>query len=142
MEDCEIEPELDKLLNLRHPCIAAPIGFVFPDESSESQELKIVRLYVEGISLAEVISTSPVWWTATAKAKAVARIVPGMRFAHSLGLIHGHLNSMNILFDSDHQIEITDFGVMGEEVEENESGRSVGVGGISGSDWSPKIDFD
>jgi hypothetical protein len=33
MEDCTVglELELDKLLNLRHPCIASPIGFVFPD---------------------------------------------------------------------------------------------------------------
>jgi serine/threonine protein kinase len=137
-EDCE----LDKLLNLRHPCIAVPIGFIFPDELSESQELKIVRLYVESISLAEVISMNPVWWTATAKAKAVAGIVLGIRFAHSLGLIHGHLNSRTIVFDSDHRIQITDFGVMGEEVEENESDGDVSVKGFSGAEWSPKIDIE
>jgi hypothetical protein len=142
MEGCVIELELDKLLNLRHPCIAAPIGFVFPDELSESRELKIVRLHVEGISLAEMISMSPVWWTATAKAKTVAGIVLGIRFAHSLGLIHGHLNSRNLFFDSDDRIEITNFGVMDEDVEENESDSDAGVGGFSGARWSPKIDIE
>jgi serine/threonine protein kinase len=99
-------------------------------------------LYVEGISLAEVISTSPVWWTATAKAKAVAGIVLGIRFAHSLGLIHGHLNSRNIFFDSEDRIEITDFGVICEDVEENERDRNVCVGEFSGARWSPKIDIE
>jgi serine/threonine protein kinase len=144
MEYCGIELKLDKLLNMCHPCIAAPIGFVLPDELSESRELKIVRLYVEGISLSEMISMNPVWWTATAKAKAVIGIVLGLRYAHSLGLIHGHLNSRNILFDSDDRIEITDFGVMSEEFEENESGGDVGVvvGGFSGERWSSKIDIE
>jgi hypothetical protein len=53
---------------------------------------------VEGISLTEVISMNPGWWTATTKAKTVAGIVLGIRYAHSLGLIHGHLNSRNIFF--------------------------------------------
>jgi hypothetical protein len=142
MGNCGIELELAKLLNLRHPCIATPIGFVFPDEMSDPQELKFVRLDMEGISLAEVVSTSPVWWTATAKAKAVAGIILGIRFAHSLGLIHGHLNSRNIFFDSDGRIEITDFGVMAEEVEANKSDGDVGAGGISRAGWSPKIDIE
>jgi hypothetical protein len=146
----EFEFELEKLLNLRHPCISAPIGFVFPDElsestsASESEQLKIVRLYMKSISLAEVVSTNPVWWTATMKAKTVAGIVLGIRFAHSLGLIHGHLNSRNIFIDSDDRIEITDVGVMSEKFEEheNESDGDVGIGGFSGAMWSPKIDLD
>jgi serine/threonine protein kinase len=141
MEECGTEVQLDQLLNLCHPCIAAPIGFVFPNELSESQELKMVRLYVESISLAEVISTNPVWLTATAKAKAVAGIVLGIRFAHSLGLIHGHLNSRNIFLDSDDRIEITGFGVVEKEIEANENDSDVGVGGFSGAGWSPKIDI-
>jgi serine/threonine protein kinase len=97
---------------------------------------------VSGISLSEVISKNPVWWTATAKSKAVAGIVLGLRFAHSLGLIHGHLNSRNILFDSDDRIEITDFGVKCEEIEANQSDGDVGAGGISDAGWSRKIDID
>jgi hypothetical protein len=63
-------------------------------------------------------------------------------------LIHGHLNSRNIFFDSDDGIEIADFGVMGEEIEANESDCNVdvdvgvGVGGSSGAGWLPKIDIE
>jgi tRNA A-37 threonylcarbamoyl transferase component Bud32 len=36
-------------------------------------------------------------------------LVLGLRFAHSLGLPHGHLTGNNILFDADGIIQITDF---------------------------------
>jgi tRNA A-37 threonylcarbamoyl transferase component Bud32 len=64
------------------------------------------------------------WWTATAKA--VAGIALSLRFAHSLGLIHGHLTSKNICFDIDHRIQITGFSRLGQEVERAKpvSGRS------------------
>jgi hypothetical protein len=135
------EIELENLLNLRHPCIAFPIGFVFPVELSESRELKIVDLYVEEHSLAEVISVNPVWWTATATAKAVAGIVLGLHFAHSLGLIHGHLNSNNIIFDSDHRIQIADFCPIGFEIGKSKKDASVCTGGFSGNGWLPKTDI-
>jgi hypothetical protein len=48
IKQSQIEHEIEKLINLRHPCIAAPIGFVFQIESGNRQELKIVRLYLEG----------------------------------------------------------------------------------------------
>jgi hypothetical protein len=85
VSESEIANELEKMINLRHPCIAVPIGFVFPIESGIRQKLKIVRMYLEGCSLLEVISVNPIWWTSTVKAKAVAGIVLGIRFAHSLG---------------------------------------------------------
>jgi hypothetical protein len=37
----EIEKEIEILINLRHPCITAPIGFVFPIESGSQKELNI-----------------------------------------------------------------------------------------------------
>jgi hypothetical protein len=88
-------------LNLRHPCITAPIGFI--------NSTSTARLYWECCSLAETIATKPSWWTSTAKAKAVAGIVLGLRFAHSFGFIHGRLTLNNILLDSDHGVQITDF---------------------------------
>jgi serine/threonine protein kinase len=98
VDESAIEKEIEKLIKLRHPCIAAPIGFVFRLESGNLQELNIVRMYLEGCSLLEVFSVNPKWWTSTVKAKAVAGIVLGLRFAHSLGLVHGHLTGNNILF--------------------------------------------
>jgi hypothetical protein len=56
----EIEKELEKEVNLCHPCIAAPIGFIFPVESSELREMKIGQLSIEGHSLAEVVLVHPV----------------------------------------------------------------------------------
>jgi serine/threonine protein kinase len=98
--------------------------------------LKIIELYSEGRSLTEVISENPIWWTATAKAKAVAGIVLSLRFAHSLGLMHGHLNSKNIRFDQDHRIQITDFYLIGLEICENEKERDI----LSNERWSPHLD--
>jgi serine/threonine protein kinase len=132
------ESEIEKLINLRHPCIAAPVGFVFRSESGSLQELKIVRLYLEGCSLAEVVSVNPIWWTSTVKAKAVAGIVLGLRFAHSLGLMHGHLTGNNILFDPNHCIQIVDFNpivlAVGETESESEEGPQLV--GFSSERWT------
>jgi serine/threonine protein kinase len=132
----QVENEIENLINLQHHCITGPIGFVFPSESAALGELKIGRLYVEGFSLAEVISISPEWWTATAKAKAVAGIVLGLRAAHNLGLFHGHLTASNILFDTDHRVQITDFGRIRLEMGENK------IGCFSGEGWTLKTDVD
>jgi hypothetical protein len=85
--------EIEILINLQYPCITAPISFDVPAKSGCSQELKIARLYEESSSLAEVLSINPVWWTPTMKAKTIIGIVPGLRFAHSLGLLHGPLTA-------------------------------------------------
>jgi hypothetical protein len=55
------------------------------------------------------MKSNPKWWTPTAKAKAVAGLVLGFRFAHSFGLIHGHFTTNNIFFDLDHRIQMSDF---------------------------------
>jgi serine/threonine protein kinase len=127
-EDRLIEKEIGKLINLCHPCIAGSIGFVFV---SGSRELKIFRLSSGSETLKEVIETSPAWWTPTAKAKAVAGIVLGLRFAHSLGLIHDHLTTKNIIFDLNHRIEITEFLSCS-------SGNEMS--GFSREGWNPKMD--
>jgi serine/threonine protein kinase len=119
--------QFEKLINLRHPCIGCPIGFVFPIESGSSHELKIVRLYLEGCSLSEVVSVNPIWWTPTVKAKTIAGIVLGLQYAHSLELLHGHLTGNNILFDSDHCIQIVGF--------------TPNLDGFSGEGWTPEKDI-
>jgi serine/threonine protein kinase len=137
------------LNNLRHPCIAAPIGFVSRIESGSLRELKIVRMYLEGCSLLEVISVNPLWWTSTVKATAIAGLVLGLRFAHSLGLVHGHLTMNSILFDSDHCIQLVDFNPIVLEVGESESEseseskneEGTKLGGFSGRGWTPERDI-
>jgi serine/threonine protein kinase len=150
VSESTIEHEIENLINLRHPCIAAPIGFVFPMESGNRLEFKIVRLYLEGYSLLEVISVHPLWWTSTVKAKVVAGLVLGLRFAHSLGLVHGHLTGNNILFDSDHCIQIVDFNPIVLHIGEMENGSGSGSGnedgtqlvGFSRKGWTPDRDIE
>jgi serine/threonine protein kinase len=137
IDNKEVETEIEKEINLLHPCIAAPIGFLFPSESSGLRELKIVRLFLEGCSLSEVISANPVWWTPTMKAKAVVGIALALRFAHSLGVIHGNLNSNNIRFDRDNRIQITNFGLIHLEVQE---GKTVAGKDIFCEGWTPQVD--
>jgi serine/threonine protein kinase len=103
--------------------------------------MKIVRLYLEGCSLSEVISVNPLWWTSTVKAKAIAGIVLGLRFAHSLGLVHGHLTGNNILFDSDHNIQIVDFNPIVLEGGEIESEEGTQLVGFSGEGWTAQRDI-
>jgi serine/threonine protein kinase len=137
----KLEHEIEKLINLRHPCVAGPIGFVLPIESGSRRKLKIVRLYLEGCSLSDVLSVNPAWFTSTVKAKAVAGIVLGLRFAHSLGLVHGHLTMNNLLFDSDHCIQIVDFNPLHLEIDEGESKSTSEEGtqldGFSGERLAP-----
>jgi hypothetical protein len=91
----------------------------------------------------EVVSVNPVWWTSTVQKKIVAGIVLGHRYAHSLGLVHCRLTANNILFDSDHCIQIVDFHPIflevGEsEIESEEGGQLVG---FSGEGWTAERDI-
>jgi serine/threonine protein kinase len=100
-----IQREIEKMMNLRHPCVATPFGFVL---SSNWRELKIVRVYDGFDSLEKVLQTSPSWWTATAKSIAIVGIVLGLQFVQSFGIIHGDVQPSNILFDESHRIQIVD----------------------------------
>jgi serine/threonine protein kinase len=141
VEESRIENVIEKLINLRHPCMAAPIGFVCPIESGNLQELKLVRMYFEGCSLLEVMSVHPMYWTSTVKAKVVAGILLGLRFAHNLGLLHDHLTGNNVLFDSDHCIQILAFdpNVLGVGEAGTEDGTQLA--GFSGEEWTPERDI-
>lgn len=116
VEESAIKNALEEQISLHHPCIAAPIGFVIPIKSGSWKELKIFRFYFEGCSLSEVLSAHPTWWTSTVKAKTIVGIVFALRFAHSIGLFHGHLTTNNILFDCNHCIQIVDFTPVGLKV--------------------------
>jgi hypothetical protein len=58
--------------------------------------------------------------------------VIGFRFAHRFGLIQGCLTTTNILLDSNHRIEITDFLIS--------LSRRTHYG-ISGEGWNPETDI-
>jgi serine/threonine protein kinase len=135
VDRCQIEQEIEMLKHLRHPCIASPIGFIVAQESGK---LKIIRSYMD-TTLSKVLSTSPRWWTATAQAKTVVGLVLALRFAHSLGLLHGSLKASNVLFDAYGCIQIADFCMTRlSECESSDSG--IGMGGFFGEGWSPQGD--
>jgi serine/threonine protein kinase len=94
--------------------------------------LKIARPDAAGGSLAEVLSDAPAWWTPTAKAKAIAGIAIGLRFAHGLGLLHGGLKASNVLFDADRRIQIADFSPIRLQTGDAEP--------FAGEGWSPAAD--
>jgi hypothetical protein len=137
VDNCHVESTIENLMNLCHPCIASTIGVVLP---LPLKEVKIVGMYCGGCSLSEVVSRSPEWWTPTAKAKAVVSLVLGLRFAHSLGLLHGHLTGNNVVFNEDGMIQITDFCMKSLREMECNHGAEADVGGFSGDSWSPKGD--
>jgi serine/threonine protein kinase len=121
----EVEIEIENLSNLRHPLIAAPIAFAVAEGE---MQLKIGRLHATDGSLAEVVSSNRVWWTPTAKVKAVVGIALALRFAHGLGLLHGGVKARNVLFDGGGRIQIADFSPMRRAV------------GFSEEGWSPRAD--
>jgi serine/threonine protein kinase len=137
IDEYDVVRRVENLMNLRHPCIAGAIGVVL---LSRLQRLKIVRKYLCGHSLSEIVSTSPEWWTPTAKAKAVVSLVLGLRFSHSLGLLHGHLTGNNVYLKEDGMIQMTDFCLNGLRQLERNPTAKVDVGGFSGESWTPKVD--
>jgi serine/threonine protein kinase len=106
-ECCMIEREIEKLMNVRRPCIAAAFGLIFP---IASKKLKTVRSYARSGSLKDVLLARPLWWAPTAKVIAIAGIVLKMKFLHRFGLIYGGLKPGNALFDEHNRIQIADFG--------------------------------
>jgi serine/threonine protein kinase len=103
--------DLFMLTQFKHRCIAPLVGFVLPTDSTP---LKTATLYYSCGSLEDVESSNPVWWTSTTKAKALAGIALGMKFAHEFGVAHGSLKPTNILFDEEHCVHIVDIGLRGE----------------------------
>jgi serine/threonine protein kinase len=47
------------------------------------------------------------------KAKAALGIALGLRFAQSLGLLHGAVKASNVLFEADQRIQTADFSLIG-----------------------------
>jgi hypothetical protein len=122
--ESRIEREIEKRLNLRHRCIAAPIGFAVSGGDGGGAELRAIRPYAEGGSLPAVLANPPARWTATAKAIAVVGLALGLRFANGVGHPHGRLRPNCVLFDGAGAIQIAGIG----------AGRRSGGGGGGGGD--------
>jgi hypothetical protein len=137
VKDDHVEKIIDNLLNLRHPCIAHVIGIVLP---LGLRVLKIVEVPLSSNSLLEVVSSSPEWWTPTAKAKVIVGVVMGLRFVHSFGLLHGNLTMNNIRLGEEGVIEITDFFMKSFEDEESDECCTEYLENLSGEGLRPNAD--
>jgi hypothetical protein len=74
------------------------------------------------------------------RAKVVGGVLLGLRFAHSLGLVRGHLAVSNIVFDLDHCIQIVGFKRIVLETGESSGEEGTQLGGFSGEGWTPEMD--
>jgi hypothetical protein len=123
-DNCHIDRTIEHWMNLRHPCISGIIDVVLPSQLSV---LRIVGIDSDDNSLSRIVSTSRSWRTPTARAKAVVRLVLGLRFAHSFGFPPRTYYGGKLFLNEKGVIQITDF-------------RLNDCGGISGKSWTPKAD--
>jgi serine/threonine protein kinase len=137
-EQCDHKKTIENLMNLRHPCISGVIGVALPTE------LNVVNIICQDLgdnSLSRIVSTSPLWWTPTAKAKAIAGLVLGLCFAHSFGHLHGHLTGNTVFLNENGVIQITDFGLKGFGEFEGQDGVEKDICGFSGDSLTPTVDI-
>jgi serine/threonine protein kinase len=80
-----------------HPCIKTSI------EPENPQQM---------ISLKQILSNPPDWWTSTNKAVVVAGILLGLMALHNRGIVHRNLKPSNILFDTKHRPQLTNYGLL------------------------------
>eukprot|EP01043_Picozoa_sp_COSAG02_P052103 COSAG02_NODE_5568_length_4225_cov_1.651478_3_plen_938_part_00 len=106
-EISSIEMEIKLMRDLCHPNIVKYI-----DSKQEGSELCIVLEYVEGGSLAKIMhdvgqGTLP----ATLVALYLSKMLRGLVYLHSEGVIHRDVKAANILVDRDGEVRLADFGV-------------------------------
>jgi hypothetical protein len=109
--------------------------------ATELNVLKIIGNDFGDNSLSRIVSTSPLWWTPSAKAKAIAGLVLDLRFTHSFGLLHGHLTGNTAFFYENGVIQIMDLGLNGFEQLEDQDGVDMDIGEFSVERWIPTVDI-
>jgi len=91
---------------LRHPHIVQ----VF-DAGQAGGLNYIAQEYVEGGTLAARLQARSQPFTLYETEQVVTQLALALDYAHQQGEVHGNLNPNNILFVSDHQVKIADFGL-------------------------------
>jgi TPR repeat protein len=104
--------EVERLVQLKHPCVVPIVGWSPPQGSTEAQ---IQMEFAEHRSLYDVLEkvksgAIPHFWDPTRIGIIICGIVLGMRFVHSRGIIHRDLKPSNILLNGRGHPWIADFG--------------------------------
>ena len=98
------EREAKLLASLNHPNIAAIYGF-----EDSSGEFALVMELVEGQTLAEWISNSPV--PVTEVLPIAKEICEALEYAHEHGIVHRDLKPANVKITPDGSVKLLDFGL-------------------------------
>jgi serine/threonine protein kinase len=138
--------EVESLVKLNHPCILRLLRFALP---TKYQPAEIHMEYAKGGSLERALKdpTSTSFWTPTGISIIICGIVLGMRFVHSLGLIHHNLKPSNILLSDQGHTLIGDFGIARNAFHDctrsglNGTVQYTAPEMFSSSDTTPKVDI-
>nr|KAI8753789.1 serine/threonine-protein kinase pakF [Biomphalaria glabrata] len=98
--------EVSMLRSLSHPCVLKFMGVLYRDK-----KLNLVTEFIDGGTLSDLLLDHSVelsWKQRVAFAKDIAA---GMRYLHSMNVIHRDLNSQNCLVRKDHRVVVADFGL-------------------------------
>ena len=102
---CLQEKEFSLGVSLSHPNIAETYSL----EQIEGCGRCIVMEYVDGVTLAEWLTTNP---SLAARQRAMIQLLDALEYIHSLQLVHHDLKSSNILITRNGQnIKLIDFGL-------------------------------
>jgi serine/threonine protein kinase len=81
--------------SLSHGCIVPFWGFYFDSE----RNLTVVTPFPIGGRLDEILDKRPELLTPTLKVQVAVTVLHALRFLHSRGIVHGHVNPSRIFFD-------------------------------------------
>jgi serine/threonine protein kinase len=97
--------EAKLLSSLKHRNIVNILG-----SGGDSKQTVVISEYAPGGSLADRMVRKYAWGKAM---HIMLQIAAGMDFAHKNNIVHGDLRPSNVLFDSQDEVKITDFGMPG-----------------------------
>ena len=92
------------MASLRHPNLVAIYDMVV-----DGEDLLLVMEYVEGRTLADVLTSAPFSWERTAEL--LAPVASALDYAHSQGVVHRDLKPPNVLVGDDGSVKVADLGL-------------------------------
>lgn len=100
--------EMRLLIKLRHPCILAVMGAVIPNKM---EPMLVMELMHHG-SLHELLRNETMDFDGEVMLPILRDIIQGLRFLHAMRpqVVHGGLNTKNVLVDSKSRAKVADFG--------------------------------